>query len=336
VFVYAEHTGGRVAPVVYELICQAGVLAQALSEKVGVVIAGDDSGDAPERLIAGGADEVYVVRDSRLALAADTMALSSAVADVVARYRPQIMLFGATPHGRELAPRVAYATSSGLTADCTRLAIGDLDGREGILLQTRPALGGNIMATIISKSCRTQMATVRPGVFAPIAPDTRRQGTIIEHKCLVKQGGVKLLSVEPAPAGTDLAAAQVIVAGGAGMRSQADFERYLQPLASALGAAFSLRAAVGASRRAVEHSYATRQMQVGQTGQTVSPVLYVAAGISGAVQHISAIQKSKVIVAINPDATAPIFRSSDIGIVGRAEVVIPGLLDALRSKCHGK
>ncbi len=335
VFVYAELCGGGLAPVVYELLCAGRALADVLGERLGAVIAGSEVGDASRELIACGAEVVYAVSE-KLLDGDDNMALCSAIAEVVVSRQPQIMLFGATPHGRQLAPRVAYATGSGLTADCTHLAIGDHGGKNGVLLQTRPALGGNIMATIVSKSCRTQMATVRPGVLPAAKRDARRSGEIIEHKCKIRQGGVRVLASEAPLPKSDLAAAELIVAGGAGLHGQGNFERLLRPLATALGARFSLRSAIGASRRAVEHSYASRQSQVGQTGQTVSPAIYVAVGISGAVQHISAIQRSRLIVAINPDPKAAIFRSADIGIVGKAETVIPRIVEALQARSHGK
>jgi len=335
VLVYAERSQDGLAPVVYELLSEARGLAAVLGETVGAVLVGARSEVLSRELIARGADSVYYVVDSQAA-SNDSMALCSAVADVVNKYEPQIMLFGATPHGRELAPRVAYATASGLTADCTHLSIGDHGGKEAVLLQTRPALGGNIMATIVSKSCRTQMATVRPGVFVPAVHDAQRKGSVVEHKCAIRTGSLKVISADAPLPKTELVTAELIVTGGAGMHSVGNFERYLRPLAAALGERFSLRATVGASRRAVEHSYARREMQVGQTGQTVGPAMYVAIGVSGAVQHISAIQKSRVIVAINPDPKAPIFRTADVGIVGKAETVIPRMLEVLESKVHGE
>jgi electron transfer flavoprotein alpha subunit len=336
VFVYAEMLDAATpATVTLELITQARRLADALGEKVGVVLVGYSCDKACDRLISQGADFVYLVSDPQLA-AYDSTVFAGAVAEVVLKYVPQIMLFGATTLGRELAPRVAYATGSGLTADCTELAIGEHGGKSGVLLQTRPALGGNIMATIISKSCRTQMATVRPGVLVAAEPDASRTGTVVQHKCQLRSGGVKVVSRGEPLSANSLAGAQVIVSGGGGVRGQANFKRLLGPLADALAGRFSLRGAVGASRRAVEHSYATRQMQIGQTGLTVSPVIYVAIGISGAVQHISAIQKSKLIIAINPDPKAAIFRTADVGLVGKAEVAIPQILEALQSKAHGK
>ncbi|HSV26441.1 MAG TPA: FAD-binding protein [Sedimentisphaerales bacterium] len=335
VFVYAERSDGRLAPVVYELLGQARRLADTLDCRVAAVLAAGDVAAMPAELIACGADDVYLVGDCRLD-ADDGMAVCSAVADVVNARHPQIMLFGATPHGRQIAPRIAYATASGLTADCTHLAVGAHAGKEGVLLQTRPALGGNIMATIISKSCRTQMATVRPGVLPPATPDPARTGTVIERRCAVRRGNVRLVAAEAPLQKTGLVDAEIIVAGGAGLHSKTNFDRLLQPLAEAMARRFSLKSAVGASRRAVEHSYAVRPMQVGQTGQTVSPSVYFAVGISGAVQHISAIQRSKVIVAVNPDHKAPIFRTADAGIVGKAEHVIPRIIEALNAKTHGR
>jgi electron transfer flavoprotein alpha subunit len=328
VFVYAEMQDGQPAAVVSELTGQARLLAGSLGEKVGVVITAAVSEALTNQFFEWGADKVYLVNDGNID-SDDSVANASAIADVILKFVPQIVLFGATPQGRQLAPRVAYAASCGLTADCTQLAIDTHAGRQGILLQTRPALGGNIMATIISKDSRSQMATVRPGVFPGPAGESGRRGKMVRHVCKVTTGGIKVLSKGLPLAGNELASAHIIVSGGAGLRGASTFAAYLQPLAASLEKRFSLKAAVGASRRAVEHSYATRQMQVGQTGQTVSPDIYVAIGISGAVQHISAIQRSKVIVAVNSDAAAPIFKTADIGVIGKAEVVLPQLLSIL-------
>jgi electron transfer flavoprotein alpha subunit len=173
-------------------------------------------------------------------------------------------------------------------------------------------------------------------VLPPATPDPGRKGAVVEYRCTIRQGNVRLLSAEAPLPKTDLVAADLIVAGGAGLHSKTNFERLLKPLAEAMSQTFSLKSAVGASRRAVEHSYAVRQMQVGQTGQTVSPAVYFAVGISGAVQHISAIQRSKVIVAVNPDQKAAIFKAADTGIVGKAENVIPRIIEALQKKAHGQ
>ncbi len=336
VWVFAEQEEGQLHSVSLELLGEARRLAAPLGEQVGAVVLGENvRGLAPE-LIAHGADRVYVVEHPLLKHFLP-IPYKTALVAAVKRHRPQIMLFGATPLGRELAPRVAYGAGAGLTADCTQLEIGDVQRdkqtRVAVLRQTRPALGGNIMATIITKNSPVQMATVRPAVMKAMPADPERKGEVVELTVELDETLVKtrVLSRQPLPSGVNLADAEVIVAGGRGLGSKENFARTIPPLAQALGEFLGASFEVGASRMAVEDGFIGREHQVGQTGQTVQPRLYVAVAISGAIQHISGMQNSGIILAINKDPQAPIFRYADFGVVGEYETVIPRLLEALPS-----
>jgi electron transfer flavoprotein alpha subunit len=333
-WVLVEREGGGIRSVSLELLGKTRELAAGLGASVGAVLPCDHAGDLPGQLIAYGADKVYAIEHPLLRDFLP-MPYKQAISRLVREHRPQVMLFGATPMGRELAPRVAYACDCGLTADCTKLEIGDYAkgtiSLVGILKQTRPALGGNIMATILTKDSPTQMATVRPGVFRAPAPDPGRIGEVIRVTADLdeKELRVRSIAVESFVSRASIRDAEVIVAGGHGLRSKADFERYLQPLAEGLGRVLGATAKVGASRVAVEDGFSTHDRQVGQTGQTVQPRLYLALGISGAVQHISGMQGSEIIVAVNKDPKARIFNYADYGMVGDIETIVPGLLRAL-------
>ncbi len=233
IWVYAELHNGSLAPAVPELLGKARELADILGEKVAAVLIGSGVRGRRKPAIAFGADTVDLADDPKLA-AYNSVSFSAVVGHFVQKHKPQIMLFGATPLGRELAPRVAYATASGLTADCTQLDIGDHAGETAILLQTRPALGGNIMATIVSKHSLAQMATVRPGVFASPEPNDSRKGAVVEYDGAIPPGTVEVVSVAPAPERKNLASAQAIVSGGAGLRRAENFRKFLGPLATAL------------------------------------------------------------------------------------------------------
>lgn len=336
-WVFAEREGDGVRSVSLELLGKARSLADSLGEKVGAVLPCGDAGDLPAALIAAGADTVYVL-EHPLLCSFDPLVHKKAIAALVADRRPQVMLFGASPLGRELAPRVAYACRSGLTADCTRLEIGDFSKGStnlvGILRQTRPALGGNVMATIMTKDSPTQMATVRPGVFKVPTPDPARQGEIVRVPVELSDAdvGLEAVPVESFASKVSIRDADVIVAGGHGFRSRADFDTYLQPLAVGLGHLLGASTKVAASRMAVEDGFTTHDYQVGQTGQTVQPRLYVAIGISGAVQHITGMQGSEIVVAINKDPKARIFNYADFGMVGDIETVVPELVRATEAR----
>jgi electron transfer flavoprotein alpha subunit len=336
-WVLAEREGDGIRSVSLELLGKARELADSLGVEVGAVLPCGEVGKLAKDLIACGADKVYALEHPLLC---DFLPIpyKKAVSQLVRKHRPQVMLFGATPLGRELAPRIAYACDSGLTADCTKLEIGDYAKGDldlvAILKQTRPALGGNIMATILTKDSITQMATVRPGVFRVPQRDPSRTGQIIRSRPQLgaRDLGVRPVAVEALEKKASIRDADIVVSGGHGLRSKADFDRYLRPLADGLGRVLGGDAKVGASRIAVEDGFATHDRQVGQTGQTVQPRLYVALGISGAVQHISGMAGSEIIVAINKDPRARIFNYADYGMVGDIERIAPALIRELEKR----
>lgn len=336
VWVYAEQERGEINPASFELLGKAIELAALLSEKVGAVLIGKGVKDLSRELIAYGADKVYLAEHELLDYFLP-VPYAKVVSGMIKKYKPQMMLFSATPLGRELAPRVAYGSNSGLTADCTGLDIIDFKrGSQeyiGILQQTRPALGGNIMASIITQNSTVQMSTVRPGVMRAVKPETKRTGKIIEYtpKLMKKDLGARIISAELRQIAADIKDAAIIVSGGSGCKTKEGFDRCIPPLAEALGTFLGQEAMVGASRLAVESKFIDRSHQVGQTGQTVKPRVYVAAGISGAVQHLTGMQNSDIILAINKDPNARIFKVADYGIVGNMEEIIPELIAVLNS-----
>jgi electron transfer flavoprotein alpha subunit len=263
---------------------------------------------------------VYVIDDAGLAeYSTDTY--SETMADLVRRHKPEIVLAGATSIGRAFIPRVAIKVKTGLTADCTGL---EIDDEKQILLQTRPAFGGNIMATIICPAHRPQMATVRHKVLKKIEPDAARTGEIIEEKPVTTAARTRILEVLHEMGNqVNLAEADIIVSGGRGLGGPENFPM-LEELAGELGAA------VGASRAAVDAGWIPAYHQVGQTGKTVCPKLYVACGISGAIQHLAGMSSADMIVAINKDPDAPIFDVADIGIVGDLFEIVPMITKLLR------
>jgi electron transfer flavoprotein alpha subunit len=287
--------------------------------------------------MAYGADRVYIAEhdllDSFLPIP-----YAAVVSELVEEYKPQMLLFSATPLGRELAPRVAYRTSSGLTADCTGLDIVDFKrgDREftAVLMQTRPALGGNVMASIIAQNSAVQMSTVRPGVMRALDPDHGRRGEVIEYVPKISELdlGSRIIQSETRAVTSEIKDAAVVVCGGGGCKTREGFDKYIPPLAESLGGFLGQEAMVGASRVAVEAGFIDRSRQIGQTGQTVRPRVYVAAGVSGAVQHLSGMQNSDIILAINKDPNARIFKVADYGIVGNLEEVVPALIRALNSE----
>lgn len=334
VWVYAEQEGGEINPASYELLGKAAELAGILNEKAGAVLVGKNIKGLPGELIAYGADKVYAIEHELLEMFLP-LPYARAVSSLAEKYKPQMMLFSATPMGRELAPRVAYRTRAGLTADCTGLDIVDFKrgDREltAILMQTRPALGGNIMASIITQNSTFQMSTARPGVMLAMQPDYNRTGEVITFEPSITESDLaaKIISSELCPMVYELKDARVIVSGGGGCKTREGFNRYVPPLADKLGKFLEVEAMVGASRVAVESGFIDRSHQVGQTGQTVMPRVYVAVGISGAVQHLTGMQKSDIIVAINKDPDARIFKAADFGIVGNLEEIVPGLIKAI-------
>ena len=336
VWVFAEQDGCEINPASYELLGKAHELATQVNTKVGAVLVGQNSLKLPNNLISYGADKVYTITNDRLN-DFQPILYSRVVCELLDKYKPQMMLFSATPLGRELAPRVAYRACSGLTADCTALDIFDYkkgtQDYTAILRQTRPALGGNIMASIITQNSKVQLSTVRPGVMQASKPDESRAGVIIKYEPVLTDADftVKIISSEESPATSELKDAAIIVAGGRGCRTKEGFVNCIPALADALGKFLGDNAMVGASRVAVEMGFIDRSHQVGQTGQTVKPKLYVAVGISGAVQHISGMQNSRIVLAINKDPNANIFKTADFGVVGNFEELVPKLIKILNS-----
>ena len=322
VWVFVEQTAGEPAGVSWELLGVGADLARARGEELCSVVIGDHVEHLCQESFVFGASKAYLIDDPvfRRYL---TEPYYKAICYLVKKYKPEIMLVGATGLGRDLAGAVATELQTGLTADCTGLAIDD----RGFLLQTRPAFGGNIMATILTEGTRPQMATVRPHVMPLPAKDPSRKGKIVREMVPFQEAdiAVKVLEVidERKAGEVDVAAADIIVSGGRGMRAKENFS-LLQELADELGGV------VGSSRGAVEAGWMPVERQVGQTGKTVRPKLYIACGISGAIQHLVGMQDSDVIVAINIDKNAPIFEVATYGIVGDVLKIVPSLTQRVK------
>jgi electron transfer flavoprotein alpha subunit len=332
VWVFAEQHNGRLEETPIELMSKACHLADTLGVKLAAVVVGDEVSNLTAKLIPHGADKVYVV-EHPLLRTYQTNSYAKAMYDLISRHKPQIVLFGATITGRDLAPQIASKTKAGLTADCTDLQIGDhkttIDGKlhKNLLFQIRPAFGGNIIATIINLDRWPQMATVREGVMPMPEPDTKRKGEIVIESPQISKGDLPLeiLQQRQQPKKVDLKAARVIVAGGAGVGSKENF-KLIWDLANCLGAA------PAATRAAVDLGFIDKDHQVGQTGTTVRPSLYIAVGISGAIQHQAGMSQSQKIVAINTDPDAPIFQVAHYKIVGDLNEVVPKMIRAIREK----
>jgi len=330
VWVFAEQQDGKLNTVVLELLAKARELAAELGSRTAAVLVGSGVEKMAADLFAYGADTVYLAEHPELA-EYRTLPYARVIRDLVRERAPEIVIYGATVVGRDLAPRVASGLLTGLTADCTDLRIGDYAsmGREfrQILFQIRPAFGGNILATIVTPEHRPQMATVREGVMKIAEPDPARNGDLVRVPVSVDEGerAVRILdrAVEAPP--VDLRSARIIVSGGAGVGSPEGFQ-LIHELAHTLGGV------VGASRAAVDGGYCPKAHQVGQTGTTVRPALYVACGISGAIQHRAGMQESGRIVAINSDPEAPIFQVAHYAIVGNLHEVIPMMIRAYKRK----
>lgn len=321
-WVFAEQRDGKVAEVVFELLGEGRRLADLMGQRLVAVLLGAETEAAVAELAARGADRIHVFTDPRLGRFADDL-YTAALVELIKQERPAAILFGATAIGRTLAPRIAARLRTGLTADCTGL---DIDPETRNLLQTRPAFGGNIMATIICPNHRPQMATVRPNILKKAVPQPGRQAEVISHAV---PAAVDLLSqilevVEATGEAVNIAEADVIVSGGRGMGDPKHFGM-LEELAHLLGGA------VGASRAAVDAGWYPYAHQVGQTGKTVAPKVYIACGISGAVQHLVGVQ-AEIVVAINRDASAPIFEVATYGIVGNVHDVVPALIAEIKKR----
>lgn len=317
VWVLVEQQGGELDPVSLELLGEAQQLAQSLGQTVGAILPGKDIGNLTATVARYGAEKIYLVDHEQLA-SYQTEVYAEVIADLVALYKPEILLVGATSRGRELAPRLARRLKTGLTADCTALTI---DPDEKILLQTRPAFGGNIMATIACRYSRPQMATVRPGVMQPCECKREYPVEIINYDVKpVKKPAVTILeAIREARKKVRLGEAKVIVAGGRGTGGEVGF-KLIEKLAEEFGGE------VAGTRIAVEEGWVPVERQVGQTGQSVRPELYIACGISGAIQHRAGMLNSRYIIAINKDPGAPIFSVADWGIVGDLHQIIPEML----------
>lgn len=324
IWIIGEQVDGEIHPVTIELIGEGQKLAFKLKKEVCVVIAGSGVEESSEKLLHYGVNRVFYIEHPLLAeYTTDAYAIS--ISNLIRERKPEIVLIGATSIGRDLGPRLSAKLGTGLTADCTKLEIDEKDGK---LLQTRPAFGGNLMATIVCPKNRPQMSTVRPGVMEKarykdeILGESEKIIPILEEKevrtKLVKREVLKNDRV-------NLVDAKVIVSGGRGLKEKKGFE-LLRELAK------DLKAEIGASRAAVDAGWIENFHQIGQTGTTVHPDLYIACGISGAIQHQAGMQESKYIIAINRDPSAPIFEICDYGIIGDLYEILPAILSSLKEK----
>lgn len=322
VWVFGEQREGEISQVVYELIGEGRKLADKLNQDLCVALLGSNLSEKARELIDYSVDKVYLIDDANLEKYNDEY-YTAAMTDVITEYKPSIILLGATAMGRSLGPRIAARIKTGLTADCTGL---DIDSETGNLLQTRPAFGGNIMATIVCKNHRPQMATVRPGVMSAASKKPLYEGEIIEHNFDTTQVSLKtelLEVIKEIGDGIKINEAEIIVSGGRGLGSPENF-KIIEELADVLGGA------VGASRAAVDNGWIDHDHQVGQTGTAVSPRIYIACGISGAVQHLVGMKSSDVIIAINKDPEAPIFKYATYGLVGDLFEIVPAMVKQLK------
>lgn len=322
VYVFAEQRDGVIQKVAYELIGKARELAADLGQEVVAVVLGDGIQAAAAELFKHGADQVLVV-DAPVLGEYSTEPYAKALTAIIKAKEPEIVIYGATAIGRDLAPRISARVHTGLTADCTRL---EIDPETKGLLMTRPAFGGNIMATIVCPDYRPQMATVRPGVMQALEADDSKSGTVEVFDAGVSEADMNIKIrevVRDTKKSVDITEAKILVSGGRGIGGPEGFDM-LKDLAEELGGEIS------ASRACVDAGWIDRDRQVGQTGKTVRPNLYIAAGISGAIQHAAGMEDSELIIAINKNNTAPIFEIADVGIVGDCKVIIPKLTEALK------
>ncbi len=341
VWVFAEQEEGKLSDVPFELLGKARELASKLGVKVGAVLMGSGVEALAKPLFEAGADVVHMIDDPALKVYRNK-AYRHAMVELVKEVNPQIVIFGATHMGRDLAPSVASALRCGLTADCTDLQIGDYEDKKtkevftNVLHQIRPAFGGNIIATIVNARNWPQMATVREGVMKPLERGTGNgergtgngeRGTVVRHSAHLDgvEIPVEVVEIVRKVSSVNLKGSRIIVCGGAGVGSKENF-KLLHDLAGVLGGA------VGGSRAAVDLGYCEHERQIGQTGVTVRPALMISCGVSGAVQHLAGMQDSAKIIAINTDKDAPIFKVAHYGIVGDLNVVIPKLIKAIRAK----
>lgn len=323
-WVFIETEEGKAKNVGFELLTPGRQLADKMGEKLVAVVVGHQVEEEAKKAIAYGADEVLLVEGEEY-YHYNTDAFTYALEQLVKKYQPTSVLIGATNNGRDMGPRLACRLKTGLTADCTGL---DYDEETGNMIWTRPAFGGNLMAMILCPDNRPQMGTVRPGVFKKGKMEEKREGAIIREEIHLPKEQIRVTLLErikEVAEAVNLEEADVIVAGGRGLGSADNFS-YIRELAEVFGGV------VGASRAAVEAGWIPHAHQVGQTGRTVAPKLYIACGISGAIQHSAGITGSDTIIAINKDKDAPIFEIADYGIVGDLKQVIPELIKEVKKR----
>ena len=336
VYVFAQQVDNEISGIAYELLGKGKELAAKLNEEVTAVLIGHDVKGLADKLAEYGADKVIVVDDPELK-EYRTEPYAHALSSVINEFKPEIVLVGATAIGRDLGPTVSARVATGLTADCTVLEIGDfplvaIPGKEAEqkhnqLLMTRPAFGGNTIATIACPDNRPQMATVRPGVMQKIEPIVGAKANVVEYNpgFTPNDRYVEIKEIVKAVSDTvDIMDAKILVSGGRGVGSPENF-KILEDLAEALGGS------VSCSRAVVDSGWKPRELQVGQTGKTVRPNLYIACGISGAIQHTAGMEESDIIIAINKDEDAPIFDVADYGIVGDLNKIVPQLTEAIKA-----
>ncbi len=339
VYVYAQQVDNKLSNISFELIGEGKRLAKDLNTDVTAVLVGSGIKNLADELAAYGADKVIVVDDPELK-DYRTEPYAHALASVINEYKPDIMLVGATAIGRDLGPTVSARVATGLTADCTSLEIGDFpmtpipnqEQKHNQLLMTRPAFGGNTIATIACPDNRPQMATVRPGVMQKLAKVEGAKAEIIEFNpgFTPNDKYVEILEVAKAVSDIkDIMDAKILVSGGRGVGSPENF-KLLEDLADALGGQ------VSCSRAVVDSGWKPKELQVGQTGKTVRPQVYFAIGISGAIQHVAGMEESDIIVAINKDEDAPIFDVADYGVVGDLNKIVPALTEAIKAEMAAK
>jgi electron transfer flavoprotein alpha subunit len=333
IWVFAEHRDKKINKSTLELLGKARELADRIDVDLAAVLIGYEVGVLANELISYGADKVYLAEHVKLK-DYTTLPYAKVFANLIKKEKPEIILFIADTTGRDLAPRIAARLETGLTADCTDLDIGDYEDKlsgkkyENVLYQIRPAFGGDVMATIVNPEHRPQMATVRPGIFSPLERNPNRKGEIIPCKVELKDGDdvadvAEVLEIVRKEKEINLEDAKIIVSGGRGVGGAEGF-KLIRELAEVLGAQ------VGASRAAVDAGWIPYSHQVGLTGQTVKPDIYIACGISGAIQHLVGMKNSKKIIAINKDPKAPIFDIADYGIVGDLFEVVPKLIERVK------
>ena len=321
IWVFAEQHHGKVQEVAYELLSTGRRLANERGCELAAVVLGHEVADSASHLIAAGADKVYIVDQPDLA-EYEANVYTDALNQLIAKYKPEVILAGATAVGRAFFAKVAVRARTGLTADCTALSI---DKESHLLHQTRPAFGGNIMATIMTPNHRPQMATVRPKVFKMSTPDPKRKGETLMEALKLVTAGTRIVKSERNASNVNIAEAEIIVAGGRGLKKAENLEQ-LKKLAELLGGV------VGVSRACVDAGWISAAHQVGQTGKTVCPKIYLAFGISGAIQHLEGMRAADTIIAINNDPNAPIFGIADLGIVGDLFEILPMLIEAVEGK----